>query len=119
MAWTLCTSGASIIKAGVGANSDIVISGAFLASWSDEVEGRIVAETRRDWVDSFPSVDSGVKLALQDVASDLIAMKIISYDMSGYAGSREAETILDVLKDNSTRVLNELKDFKSNTVRDV
>lgn len=105
MAWTLCTSGAAIAKAGANANSTIVASGATLAEWSNEVEGTIATRTRQNWSGAFSTINSGFKSALSDVASDLIAMKIISYDMSSYTSRLEAQTMLDVLRDNALQIL--------------
>jgi len=109
MSWTLCTSGAAIYKAGTNANSTVVASGSILQEWSDEVEGSIDTLTRKDWVASFASVAANFKPILTDLASDMIATKIINYDMSGYTSRTEVQTMLDVLHDNIIRNLNELK----------
>lgn len=119
MSWTLTTSGACIIKAGLNANSTIVTSGAALAKWSDEVEGRIVQETRKNFVVEYASLNDSEKNILDDTASDLIAMKIINYDMAGFTSRVEAQTMLDVLKDNSNSNLKLLRDFKTNEIRSV
>jgi len=114
MAWTLCTSGAAIAKAGANANSTIVASGATLAEWSDEVEGTICAITRKDWVSSPPSANfMGI---LEDTASDGIAMKIISYSIPDYSSKAEAQTMLNVLDRNMTRNLEVLKDQNNKTI---
>lgn len=117
MSWTLCTSGSAISFAGSGANSTIILSGSTLQDWADKSEGYIVAVTRRDWVDSYSSVDPGVKGILGNVCAAMVAKKIVTYDMSGYSGKREAETILDVLDDEIQRGLTDLKDFKSNEIK--
>jgi len=118
MSWTLCTSGSAIAKAGAHANSTIIASGSALAVWSTESEGRIVAETRRDFVDSYATVDSGTQGLLADVCSSLVAMKIVGYDTTGYL-SREADTLLNVNDDIITKGVNILRDFKSNTIKAV
>lgn len=115
MAWTFCTSGAAINKA--GANASTSISGADLDRWSDQVEGRIIAETRRDWKTYINQITSGAYLILGDCASDLIAMKIINYDTSGFPTTASAQLTLDVLYDNSNKCLNVLRDFKSNDIK--
>lgn len=119
MSWTLCTSGAAVIKSGVNSNTDIKVSGSFLALWSDDAEGRICAVTRRDWVGDYLTVDPLVSGALADVSSSMIAMDIINYDMSGFTSRQEATTMLDVLYDKVNKGLSFLKDFKSNTIKDV
>lgn len=111
MSWTLCTSGAAIVKAGAYANSDIQTSGAILAAWSDEAEGRICAECHTDFVTNPPS-EAVISGALQDVCSAMIAKKMIAYDMTGYTSTREAESMLDILDDDVNKGLIILKDKK-------
>lgn len=109
MSWTLCTSGSAIVKAGANANSTIVASGSALAEFSDEVEGTICAKTRYNWVSGYGSVTAQYKPILANIASDLIAMKIIGYDMSGYTSRYEALTMLNILKDNSDKIYESLE----------
>lgn len=113
MAWTLCTSGAAIQKAGVGANSTITTSGAVLKEWSDQVEGSINAETRQNWISDYSNVPEGFKGILAEAASSFIGMKIINYDMSGYTSRSEAQTMLDVLRDQYRGSIAVLKDEKN------
>jgi tellurite resistance protein len=108
MSWTLSTSAACIAKAGKNANSTIVASNATLATWSDEAESQLAVLTRKNWVTDYAAVTANFKPALDDAVSDLVAMRIVNYDMSGYTGKREAETILDVLRDNFSRILSVL-----------
>jgi len=103
MSWTLTTSGAAIIKAGANVNADIKISGSFLAKWSDQSEASLSAITRKDWVADYNSVDANFRAILDDTVSDMIAMKMIAYDMSGYTSRLEAATVLDFLRDNMSR----------------
>ena len=99
MAWTLCVSAAAIRKAGLNANSDIVVSEAAMLGFSDEAEARINAETKRDWVAVYSTVGTNFQNALGAAASSAVAIDIINYDMSGYTRKREAETMLDVNRD--------------------
>lgn len=119
MAWTLCTSGSAVRKAGANANSTIIGSGSALQDWSDKAEGTIIANTRRDWRVDYSSLNADVKNILADVASSLIAMNLISYDMSGYTSRAEAQTMLDFLDDNASKGMKILHDFKSNTIKSV
>ena len=120
MSWTLCTSGAAVVKAGAGANSSIIVSGSALSGWSDEVEGRIVTNTRRNWVTEYGSIgNTGVKNLLSEVSSDLIAMKIIAYDMKGFTSRFEAQLMLDQLRDNALGILKWLTDFKADEIRSI
>ena len=111
MSWTFCTSGAAVIKAGVCANSDIVISGAFLQEWSDEVEASICANTKKDWLTDYSGLKSTFKPILAELASDMIAMKIICYDTRGYGSLAASQTLLDVLTDNINRNLKTLSEY--------
>lgn len=120
MSWTLCTSGAAIAKAGAYPNDTIVGSGATLAEWSNEVEGTIVSITRQNWVGDYTNVNTYIQYALADLASDLIAMKIINYDMSGYTNLAEAQLMLNVLRDNADRNIKILQDLsKGGVVNDI
>lgn len=115
MAWTLCTSGAAVLKAGANANSTISSSGAALLIWSNEAEGIICAETTRDWVTNYASVGANFKQALADAATAKIAINIINYDMSGYTSRSEAQTMLDVNKDIYNTAMKILKDKNTQT----
>lgn len=106
----MCLSGAAITKAGLNANSAITLSGTMLDKWSEEVEGFICTATRKDWLSSSLILNPNFSGILADTASDLIAMKIIGYDMFSYPSRAEAQTILDVLRDNSERNMEILKD---------
>lgn len=116
MTWTLCTSGAAVIKAGANANSNAIISGSLLTSWCDQAESQIDALTRKDWVTNYSSEKTNFKNVLGDLCSDIIAMKIINYDMSGYTSRAEAQTMLDVIRDNIIRNFDVLKDEKNKEV---
>jgi hypothetical protein len=113
MAWTLCTSGAAIAKAGTHANSTLIAYGGtnktILDKWSDEAEGSICAECHTDFVSSITTTYLSISGSISDVCSSKIAKRIIMYDDTGYF-SREAETILDVNDDIETKGLIILKD---------
>ena len=117
MTWVLTTSGEALAKAGYHYNPDLTTSGA-LAGWSNQAEGRIVAETRRNWVSQYAGLSEGIKRILSDIASSLIAKQIISCDMSGYTSRSEAQTMLDVQDDVAETGIRILKDFKSGEIKD-
>lgn len=112
MSFTLTTSGAIIRKAGDGANSTIVASEAALQNWCDQAEAQLNTICRFDWVTNFATIGAEFKNILDDVASDIAAMKVISYDMSGYRSRLEAQILLDVTRDNISRNIEVLKDEK-------
>ncbi len=108
MAWNMCSSGAAIAKAGANADSTIVASAAILALWSDETEGNINAETRKDWI-AIPATTNFAGM-LEDISSSLIANKIINYNMSGYTSRAEALTMLNVNRDIARLGIGIIKD---------
>lgn len=111
MSFNLTTSGACIAKAGKGANVMFSqLSGAtILANWCDQAEADLNAITRRDWISLSGSTLTNFKGILDDLTSDMVAMKIVNYDMGGYTSRLEGATILDVMRDNINRNLEALK----------
>lgn len=113
MAFTFTTSGAMTLKAGNNANSNITVSGAYLTQLSDEVESTINTITRYNWTDVYSTLNTDVKYVLQDAASSMAAISLITYDMSGFTSRSEAQTMLDVLDDRASKAIKELTDIKN------
>jgi len=115
MSFLYCTSGAAIAKAGAGSNEDFQTSSAFLVklnTFSEQSEGAINTLTRKDWSGAYASLDGNFKQILSDLSSDMIATKIVAYDMGGYTSRLEAQTILDVLDSGIRRNIEILKEEK-------
>lgn len=112
MGFNFTTSGAIIAKAGLNANSTATLSGVMLSKWNDQAEAVINTTTRKDWTTNYSSIKTNFKGILDDIASDMVAMRIINYDMSVFTSRTEAQTMLDVLRDNISRNLEVLKDQK-------
>lgn len=110
MSFTLCSSYAIVRKAGANVNTTAAASGALLAEYCDQAEAFIATKTRKDWVSNYASVSANFKPMLADCASDLAAMKLISYDMSGYTSRLEVQTMLDFYRDNSAQIMADLKE---------
>jgi len=108
MSWTLCTSGAAIFKSGIHVNSDLKVSGAILAKWSDEAEGRIEGETGVKWVDNINNVDTGIKNLLSDICSSIIAKQMVAFDTTGYLSS-ESDNLLNINDDIENKGLKRLE----------
>ncbi len=113
-AYTFAVSGAAIRKAGVNANSTIVLSGAALDQFFDEAENDLNTITRYDWISNYSGLGTNFKKMLGDVVTDMVAMRIIAYDMSGYSRLLEAQTMLDVLNDRINKNLEVLKQETKN-----
>lgn len=113
MAFTLCTSGSATAKAGSSVSSTIKSDATELDSFSEMAEGKIVAESRKDYVVDFAKASTAEKGILNDVCSSLIAIKMINFDMNGYTNKREAETMLDVNDEIVAKGMSTLIKFKS------
>ena len=109
MSWTLCASGAAIAKAGANCNADIKASGAILSDWCDKAESEVCMKTRKDWITGYADVQTNLKPVLADAVSDMIAIKMINYDMAGYLKG-EAQTMLDVLDNNFNTIIKDLRE---------
>ena len=112
MVVTLCTSGAVVLKAGVGANE---ILDTEYTQLINQAEGVIATVSRVDWVAVYSTLDINIKLILEEAASNLAGMYAIQRDMSGYTSRAEAETMLDVLNAGANRAMSLLRDDKQKT----
>ena len=109
MSFTLCTSGAIIIEAGANASSTAIASAAILEHYSNQAEGFIAEQTGVDWVTEFSGVKTNFKPALAEACANWAAKGIIKYDMSGYNGRGEAESMINLNHDAAIRVIDDLK----------
>ena len=117
---TLCQSGAALLKAGANRSSSLAtLSGANVANlYVDELinqaESVINAVSRKNWSAevSAGNVSQDTSKILEDWCSNLTAMYLIEYDMSGFTSRREAETMLDVLNNANTRNQSLMRDQK-------
>jgi len=107
--FNLCSSGQIIQKAGAKASASAIASNAILSSFCDQAEATFCTKTRYDWVANKTSVGTNFLQCIADAVSDLAALKVVAYDMSGYTTKREAETLLDFLTNNSDRIIADLR----------
>ena len=107
---TLAISGAALFKA--GANVSTALTEAHYDYALLQAEGYINSITKYNWVDAYGTLSVDTKYILEDACSDLAAMYIINYDMSGYTSRSEAQTMLDILRDRASTAIKELKDIK-------
>ena len=115
-AWLFCTSGSAIFKAGENAVATAIADATNLAILSSEVQGRIIAETRRDWATNYSSLSSGVKDVLSLASSCAIANHIIKSNPSGFFAG-EAEFLTNVNYDTYKECMAFLTNFKSNSIQ--
>jgi len=98
-------------KAGAKANTTANAE-AYINDFMTQAESEINAMSRVNWSDLYASLNADVKGLLKQAASNLAAIYIIQYDMSGYTSRAEAETMLDVLYDGFRRAMSLLEDEK-------
>lgn len=99
-------------KAGSGANATSK-SEAYINSFMAQVESFINCVTRKNWSDAYSGLNADVKGILKEVASNLAAIYVIQYDMSGYASRVAAEDSVNILRDAALRGLALLRDKKT------
>ena len=119
MVATFTTSGAVLLKA--GAFIDPWFSGAAtlygitpdeaLTQFINEAESTINVTTRHNWTNSYPTLNTDVKMILSETASAFAAIPVISYNMSGLSRI-EAEDRVNIMRDVGLRGLSILRDKK-------
>jgi len=103
------TSGATLFKAGA---NHTAISEDQMNEIHKQVESTINSQTRINFSDSYAALNADVQGILSEISSNLTAMYVINYDMSGFTSRSEAQTMLDVLLDGAKRGLALIKDKK-------
>ena len=98
-------------KAGANANTTANVE-AYINDFMTQAESKINVLSQYNWSDAYSGLNADVKAILKEAASNLAAMYVIQYDMSGFTSRFEAETMLDVLKDGFNQALALLKDIK-------
>lgn len=98
-------SGAAVRKC--GANVSAAIPEAAWTEWISGAEAIINATMRNGTL-----TISGNEFIIADIASSLVCINGIAYDMSGYTSRVEAETMMDVQRDSALRGLSLIRDKK-------
>ena len=100
----------------VGANASATSNTeAYINDYMTQVESQINVFTRYNWSDAYSSLNADVKGLLKEIASNLAAIYVIEYDMSGFTSRVEAEDMINVLRDAALRGLSMLSDKKQQT----
>jgi len=105
---TLCLSGAALFKAGVNVSTDLTEAQYDYAI--RQAESIINSTTEYNWTNNYATLNADVKYILELACSNLAAVYLVNYDMSGYTSRIFAETTLDVLKDGYNMAIKELKE---------
>ena len=105
----------------VGANASATSNAeAYINSYMMQAESLINTAARYNFSDTYGTLNADTKGTLKEVASNLAAIYVIQYDMSGFTSRIEAEDMINILRDAALRGLALLKDKKaSDFVREV
>lgn len=99
-------------KTGIGA-STISSSETYVNSFMTQAESLINTACRYNFSDNYATLNADTKGILKEIASNLAAIYVIQYDMSGYTSRIEAEDMINILRDAALRGIALLKDKKS------
>ncbi len=77
-----------------------------------QAESLINTITRFNWSDAYSTLNTDTRGILKEVSSNLAAIYVISYDMSGFTSRTEAEDMINILRDRALMCLALLKDEK-------
>lgn len=109
-----CTTAEVARKAGANASATSVAE-AFVNDYVTQAESQINSVTRYNWSDNYGGLNVDVKGILKEAASNLAAIYVITYDMSGFTSRTEAEDMINVLRDGYLRNLSILREMKVQT----
>lgn len=79
-----------------------------------QAESYINVATGFNWSDTYSTDNVDVKYILQEAASNLAAIYVINYDMSGFTSRAEAELMINVLYQRAMDCIKVLKELGSN-----
>ena len=98
-------------KAGANASSTANVE-AYINDFMTQAESEINVMTRFNWSDAYSGLNADVKGILKEAASNLAAIYVIQFDMSGFTTRTEAENMINVLRDGALRAMSILRDKK-------
>jgi len=99
-------------KAGANASATSVAE-AYVNQYIAEAESEINVFTRFNWSDAYATLNVDLRDILKACASNLAAIMVIQFDMSGFTSRVEAEDMINVLRDAALRQLSILRDKKN------
>ena len=102
-----------------GANCSAVSKAeAYVNDYTTQVESFINVFCRENYSKGYATLDVDVKGILKEVCSDLVAIYVIQYDMSGFTSRVEAEDMINILRDRALSGLGVLRDKKAQDFMD-
>ena len=109
-----CTVAEVERKAGTNASATSKAE-AYVDDYTTQAESTINCIVRYNFSDNYATLNADVRGILKEVASNLAAIYVIQYDMSGYTSRIEAEDMVNILRDGALRGLSILRDKKVET----
>ena len=85
---------------------------AYVNDYVAQAESIINGMVRFNFSDNYAALNADTRDILKQVASDLAAIYVIIFDMSGFTTRTEAEDMINVLRDAALRGLSILRDKK-------
>lgn len=95
-----------IEKAGDGADANALAN---ISNYVQKAESVLNARTKVDWTARYPSLNANTKYIIDEIISNLAAIKVINYNMYGYTSRLEAESMKETLRNEAETYINELK----------
>jgi hypothetical protein len=96
-------------KAGANASATSKAE-AYTNSYVAQAESRINADTNYNWSDAYGALNADVKAILKEAASNLAAVYVVQYDMSGFTSLKEAQSMVDILLFNYNECIKILRE---------
>ena len=110
----ITTSGACAIKAGANVSTAIPDTNGWVP-WVSGAIAEVNVATRHNWNDDYDTLDDDVKHIISKAVTNLASISAIQYDMSGYTSRGEAESMVNILRDEYLRCISILRDIKAQT----
>ena len=106
-----CTTAEVERKAGANCSATSKAE-AYTNDYVSQAESHINCLCRYNFSDNYAALNADVKSLLKEIASNLAAIYVIQYDMSGFTTRIEAEDMINILRDAALRGLSILRDKK-------
>ena len=113
----IISSGQAAFKAGANYSGSAISEDAW-NMWISGAEATVNSATRKNWSDSFATLNDDAKHIVADTVASLAAIDAVKHDMSGFSSRIEAEDMINVLRDAALRNISFLRDIKTQTFID-
>jgi hypothetical protein len=111
---TFCTTANVQYKAGANASATANVEG-YINQYVQEAEGFIMCACRSKFKTNYAALNAEAKELLRLATSNLAAISVIQFDMSGFTSRTEAELMMNVLKTIADECIKLLQDQKTVT----